>query len=192
VNDAWNVAEVELGSGLGPRLLGIASRLRLFRLGSVWLHDRELERGFAALAGDGVWRVQPTRADPADFHSTHTLDWGGVVEKMDFDEQEGWGSEAEVEARIERNFAAMAAYARSAGIRLIVISYPLGFSRFAPVNRALGRLAERGTIELVVTTPAMERVPPEQRNFVAAHPGAAVYREIARDVSERVLRPPPR
>ena len=95
---------------------------------------------------------------------------------------------AEARARAEANLDDIAERARAAGVRLILITYPVSFGPSGVANEAIRKVAARRSIPLVGATQSIERLPKEQRRFLwAGHPNPHMYREIARDVADVLL-----
>ena len=187
VNNGWNRAELEDSPGLGwARLDGVLSRLRAYRLVRVWLHDRELARYVPKDRNDRLWHrvAQKGVFGPSP---RFTIRHDGVVEEIRHERDElrvDREGENRVEAQILRDYAIMVTYARSAGVRLVFIAYPIRAHWFELANRAIRHAAGRYAIPLVEARLAVERVPEEERNWSAdLHPGPNLYREIARDVA---------
>lgn len=192
LNDSWNEAEVgETRVGWRGWLDGILVHTRLHRLARVWIHDRSLEREGKER---GLQDARPTIDSPEGplaRNRTSTVDWGDVVERVEFKERSvGMRPDAEVQARLLRNYEAMAEYAHAAGVRLIFVAYLLDFPHMALPNQAMRSVAQRHGITVVESGKSLDRVPLEQRIWVwGLHPGAPTYREIARDVALAVSHP---
>jgi lysophospholipase L1-like esterase len=188
VNDAWNDADVvPASSGWRKVVDGIAMRSRLYRLVRVWLHDRRLERDTAPeLARDGTrFVVESDR--PMDSGSPQTLRWGGVIERIR-GEPGPLTVDAGMEERAVADYTAMVEYARSAGVPIAFVMYPLDLGAYAAANRALKTVADATGVPLVDSQSSLLRVPPADRKWGwAAHPKRAIYGEIARDVGDRVV-----
>ena len=193
VNNGWNRAEVEDPAGLGwARLDGVLSRLRAYRLVRVWLHDRELKRYVPKDRSERVWhRV----AEKGVFgpRPRFTIRHDGVVEEIRHDreqshvEREGEDL-VEAQLQIQRDYEIMVTYARSAGVRLVFIAYPIRAHWFELANRAVRDTSRRYDIPLVETGLAVGRVPQEKQDWSAdLHPGSNLYREIARDVAAVII-----
>ena len=102
-----------------------------------------------------------------------------------------YADDAQVEARAEADYAAMAGIARAAGAQLVLIEYPLDLGMFAAANRAMRRVGSELGVPTVDSPTSQARVPPEKRQWLwAGHPNGAIYREIARDAAA-ALRPAP-
>jgi lysophospholipase L1-like esterase len=190
VNNAWNRADSEEGSGVAWAWAeGILGHSRVYRLIRVWLHDRKLARYVASERADRVFDRVDARA-PLGPKARFTVRYDGVIEEIHHDgvrsllESEG---EARVEAWVERDLAFLAEAARSAGVDLVLLTYPIEAAWFASVNQIARRTASRYDVPLVETGPAAQRLDPEQADWLPdAHPGANVYREIAREVAQRL------
>ena len=90
--------------------------------------------------------------------------------------------------RATRNYLAMAGWAKSAGIPLAFITYPVEVGAFAAVNRAIRAAAAETGIPVIESRYSLAGLPPEKRKLEwNAHPNGWMYREIARDVAELVL-----
>ena len=90
--------------------------------------------------------------------------------------------------RARRNYMAMATSAKEAHVPLAFITYSLSTSAFGAANRAILEAAAESGALVIRSLYAILRIPREKRRFGwAAHPNAAMYREIARDVSQVVL-----
>jgi len=96
--------------------------------------------------------------------------------------------------RATRNYLAMAGWAKAAGIPLAFITYPVEFATFAAVNRAIRAAPAETRTPVIESRYSIADLPLEKRILEwNAHPNGWMYREIARDVAELVLRtlPPP-
>jgi lysophospholipase L1-like esterase len=195
VNDSWNVSEVDqTRGGLALRLEQIALRSRVYRLLRVKLHDLALERDLAQ--SRRVWEVAGVEGALSE-EETWTVRRDGRVEKITNRRlaPDTYAPDAEIEARAEADYAAMAGTARAAGAALVLIQYPMDAGMFAAANRAMRRAGERFGIPIVDSPAAQARVPPDQHEWLwAGHPNGAIYREIARDaeaIVRETARPPP-
>ena len=189
-NDSWNVSEVD-GAGGGFRLAleQLALRSRVWRLLRVKLHDLALERDVAR--GRGVWDVSKVEG-ALSTQETWTVRRDGRIERFTHarEAENAYAGDAEVEARAETDYAAMAAIARAAGARLVLVEYPLDLGMFAAANRAMRRVGEAAGVATVPSPASQARVPDEQRQWLwAGHPNGAIYREIARDAAALLLQP---
>jgi lysophospholipase L1-like esterase len=195
VNDSWNVSEVEeTQGGLRLALEQLALRSRVYRLLRVKLHDLALERD--AARGRRVWEIAKVEGAHS-LEETWTVRRDGRIERITHERlaPNRYAPDAEVEARAESDYAAMAQITDAAGARLVLVEYPLDAGMFAAANRAMRRVGERLAIPVVDSKASQARVPPEQHEWLwAGHPNGAIYREIAID-AEKVVReaagPPP-
>jgi len=183
-NDSWNVSEVDAARG-GWRLAleQLALRSRVWRLLRVKLHDLALERDVAS--GRGVWDVSKVEGALSK-QETWTVRRDGRIERFTHarEAEDAYADDAEVEARAEADYAAMATIARAAGARLVLVEYPLDLGMFAAANRAMRRVGEAHRVPTVDSPASQARVPDEQRRWLwAGHPNGAIYREIARDAA---------
>lgn len=187
VNDAWNLTGATRSGFLPPWLDGFLSRSKVFRFLAVWVHDRKLEKA-ALLAGEGAMRHVLEADRPLDPRATKMATMPGVVERIETTDVREFSADAAMEERAYRDYVAMIEWARSRGIELLFLAYPTEVGAFARANSALRRAARKYAVPLVETAPAVQRVPEKERKFLwALHPNAAMYREIARDVAEKVL-----
>ncbi|MCS5635799.1 MAG: GDSL-type esterase/lipase family protein [Myxococcota bacterium] len=188
VNNAWNTAEVKSASGsllawLDRQLL----RSRVYRLGRVRLHDRQLERYAVQRAEDKAWNAVGRRGPPGPI-DRHIVEHDGVVEV--FEHEKSTSDLGRVEEQTIEDLRAITQYADTASVRTILVTYPLAASTFIPANRAMCEVSRRFDAALVYSAESLDRVPVEDREWLwALHPGAAIYREIARDVAAAVLDP---
>jgi len=195
-NDSWNVSEIDdTNGGLRLALEQLALRSRVWRLLRVKLHDLALERDVAR--GRGVWDVSKVEGALSS-EETWTVRRDGRIERFTHEReaQNVYADDAQVEARAEADYAAMAAIARAAGAGLVLVEYPLDLGMFAAANRAMRRVAKQHDVPTVDSPTSQARVPPEKRQWLwAGHPNGAIYREIARDaaaVIQNATKPPPR
>lgn len=191
-NDSWNVSEVDDTHG-GWRLAleQLALRSRVWRLLRVKLHDLALERDVAR--GRGVWDVSKVEGALSE-QETWTVRRDGRIERFTHAREapDTYADDAQVEARAEADYAAMAGTARAAGAQLVLVEYPLDLGMFAAANRAMRRVGEAQGVPLVPSTLSQARVPDEKRQWLwAGHPNGAIYREIARDAAELLRSAPP-
>lgn len=191
-NDSWNVSEVAAAHG-GWRLAleQLALRSRVWRLLRVKLHDLALERDVAS--GRGVWDVSKVEGALSK-QETWTVRRDGRIERFTHarEAENAYADDAEVEARAEADYGAMATIARAAGARLVLVEYPLDLGMFAAANRAMRRVGEAQGVPTVDSPASQARVPDEQRRWLwAGHPNGAIYREIARDAASLLLNPAP-
>lgn len=195
VNDSWNVSEVgQTRGGLSLALEQLALRSRVYRLLRVKLHDLALERD--AGKGQRVWEVAGVEG-ALSLEETWSVRRDGRIERITNRRlaPDTYAADAEVEARAEADYAAMAGIARAAGAALVLVEYPMDVGMFAAANRAMRRAGERLGIPTVDSPAAQARVPPEEHEWLwAGHPNGAIYREIAREAEEvvrKAARPPP-
>jgi hypothetical protein len=190
-NDSWNVSEQD-ESGRAS-LEALLLRSRVWRLLRVKLHDLRLERDVArAPRGFHVAKVEGAHTA----EETWTLRRDGRLEQITHERRAGetYADDAEVEARAEADYAAMAEIARAGGAKLVFVEYPLDQGMFAAANRAMRRVGESAGVPTVDSPVSQARVPPEQHRWLwAGHPNGAIYREIARDAAQVVQKtaPPP-
>ena len=93
-----------------------------------------------------------------------------------------------VDEEAGRNYEGMARWSRAAGVPLIFITYPIPAAAFGAANRGVERVAAQYGVPLLESPKVMPRVSPEERKLLwGAHPTAAVYREIARDLVPLVM-----
>lgn len=183
VNNGWNLRPPELDAGLRTRLEALALRSRLYRLLRVALRDRSLERVDVGTRADGRHQVAAGESCPeGDCKATWRLEHGGVVDivthhstdERDRDEQERTTFE---------DIEAMHRLLSRAGIGLALVQYPRRYRPFYYTNRTMTRARDELGIAMAESWRALERVPVEDREWVsAAHPGAAIYAEMAREV----------
>ncbi len=185
-NNLWNHAERDRATT--PRLLwldGWLSRLRIYRLARVWLHDRDLEKMAEAQAGEGAWSVEGldrVASDEQRFEVGHD----GVVERITH--ERGAEDEALLFARTLDDLDAIAATARAAGVALVLVTYPVEKEFFAETNRAIREAATRNDLAVVESPEALARIPPEEQRWEwALHPDARLYGEIAADLAPRIV-----
>jgi lysophospholipase L1-like esterase len=195
VNDSWNVSELDqTRGGFALALEQLALRSRAYRLLRVKLHDLALERDIEQQRR--AWEVAGVEG-ALSLEETWTVRRDGRVEKITNRRlaPDSYAPDAEVEARAEADYAAMAGIARAAGAALVLVEYPMDAGMFAAANRAMRRAGERLGIPVVGSTVSQARVPPEQHEWLwAGHPNGAIYREIAADAEKLVreaVRPPP-
>jgi lysophospholipase L1-like esterase len=194
VNDSWNRAETDAAPPDWPgRLDAWLGRSRAYRLVRVWLHDRELERSAPDEGAAGGWSFTLSEQTPSE--PVYTVRHDGITERIAHGHHEDPPAAPDARAddvrlRVEDDVVAMARSARAAGVRLVAITYPIEASWFQVANEGLRAAARRTGLVLVESTPAAERIPLAEREWLwAAHPGARIYAEIAADVLPRVLAP---
>lgn len=187
VNNAWNTAEMEEEPGnwqvwLDRRLIGS----RLYRLVRVRMHDRELEHYAHEAETPDVWRIDHVERKLTR-DAAITVKHDGVIETIRHHGSEQ-SDESQIEPRALPDLREIARLARAADVDPIFINYPLTQGWFNKANNALWRVSQEYEIPLVRSGTALQRVPREKREWLwASHPGAAIYREIARDVAKVVL-----
>lgn len=197
INNSWNQAGGRRAPrGLLARLDGLAGQARTYRLVRVWLNDRRLERDRAVAAGGRAWEIVEIK-DALTGRDRLTLrrhDGGTETVQHDGDVRAPAGTWWQVGA--EQDYEAIIGSARSLGVPIAFIGYPLGDIGVAGVaNRALRKATGAHGVALIESVQSVTRIPPGERNFLwAAHPDGRMYGEIARDVLPVVLRhlPPPR
>lgn len=191
VNDAWNRAELDpRDAGWRDRLDGFLTRSRLYRLVRVRLHDRRLERDIQAPGKDRAPSLELDRSRLLDPDAPLLLNRGGRRERI---EPQRGPLRAETIRReaARRDFEAMAGFARSAGIRILFLTYPIDSGAFHTANAAARAAALHSGIDVIETGPSVARVPQRDRVYIwALHPSAPMYREIARDVADLLVAPP--
>jgi lysophospholipase L1-like esterase len=194
VNDSWNVSELDqTRGGIRLALEQLALRSRAYRLLRVKLHDLALERD---AMGRRVWEIAGVEG-ALSMEETWTVRRDGRLERITNRRlaPDTYAPDAEVEARAEADYAAMAGMARAAGAALVLVEYPMDAGMFAAANRAMQRAGARLGIPTVDSPAAQARVPPEEHEWLwAGHPNGAIYREIARaaePIVRSAARPPP-
>ena len=136
VNDAWNMTEVATqSSSWWIRLDGWATRSRLYRLVRVQLHDLRTTRDLDAV-GSRARLVQSLEELKADLDQPREFHVDGIVEVIRV-RRRPFQVDDEMIDRATRNYLAMAGWAKSAGIPLAFITYPVEVGAFAAVNRAI-------------------------------------------------------
>jgi lysophospholipase L1-like esterase len=185
INDLWNRAEGDALDTPWRSLDALASRSRLHRFARVLVHDLALDRDVAAHTRAGRHDVQ---TDGVGADTLFTIRAGGRVERLRHEKGEK-RTEEELQTSVERNYEALALWAKDAGVRLAFITYPVSFSGFAAVNRGILAVAGRHGIPVLESKRAWSRIPEEERTLLwGAHPPALVYYEIARDLLPLVTR----
>lgn len=178
VNNTWNNAEVETENWL-KWLDGQLLWFRTYKFVRVFLHDRALAADVRRDIRDGRHLVISKGGHALDVPYAGTIDASATGEVRTGPEVEDWAV---------RDFTAMIRMARATGIKVILISYPFGMSRFVVANSAMRRVAEDLDVPLVEGSRALQRVPREHGwTSWLLHPSGAVYGEIARDVAKAVL-----
>lgn len=77
---------------------------------------------------------------------------------------------------------------RKADAQLVLLRYPLDFHSFKISNFAIQTYATDADVPLVNTTESLRRVPKEDVEWLYGnHPNPPVYREIARDVAQKII-----
>ncbi|MEO6027295.1 MAG: GDSL-type esterase/lipase family protein [Candidatus Binatia bacterium] len=182
INNAWNVTEASESSGWAF-LDGVASRSRLYRLLRVWIHDRQLER---TVAHDGkMGRLDLTADVPIAVgpNVQTSFEREGRIETI-VPETREFALDSTMRSRAIRDYAAMADYARAAGLSLVFVTYPIELGVFKVANEAMRTVAANTGATLVNSSASLARVPKDRQMFIwAAHPTGPIYREIARDVA---------
>jgi hypothetical protein len=188
INNAWNRADMDLReSGWGARLDGLATRSRLYRLIRTKINDRKLERTFTA-----GQVVNPSPAGPQAYPLERldgdvALNRGGRLENIHH-VRGAFRMDRTTRETARRDFETMAAYLGAAGIRMILITYPFDYGYGGGANEAIRAAAKRRRLGVVESPAAAGRIPPAKRKFIwAAHPTGPIYREVARDVADRVF-----
>lgn len=184
-NNLWNHAERDRRTTSTRLWLdGWLSRLRLYRLARVWLHDRSLEKLAEAEAGEEAWGVEGhdrVVSDEQRFDVRHD----GVVERITH--QRG-ADDPRLFDRTLEDLEAMAATARAAGVALVLVTYPLEKEFFSEVNRAIREAARRQGLPVVESPEALARIPRAERSWKwALHPDERLYAEVAADLAPRIV-----
>lgn len=192
VNDSWNQAETDaVPPGWSGRIDAALGRSRAYRLVRVWLHDRDLERSASDGGSARGWSF--TLSEEAPSEPVYTVHHDGVAERIAHGHHEDPPAEPDARAgavrlRVEADVVEMARLARAAGVPLVAITYPIEASWFRVANEGLRAAAARSDLALVESTPAAERIPLREREWLwGAHPGARIYAEIAAEVLPRLL-----
>jgi hypothetical protein len=196
-NNTWNIAEVDDQSATWRMwLASVVNRIRIYRFMRIWVHDLWVERDFESIKHDlrssATGRI--TKAPEISIENPWVANtgitvrhWDGTKERLE--NELGDHSEALAGERALRDFAAIAEYARSAGIRLLFVLYPTEFPAFAFANQAMRRVAEQYGLAVVDSAVSLQRVAVEDRKWLpAVHPTGPVYREIARDLAGAITR----
>ncbi len=185
VNDIWNITEVDApASAWRLRLDVLATRSRLYRLVRARLHDMQIDRDRGVADGDPV----PSQLDEV----RREFEYGGIAglgeRGAHSKDTRAPKADQEMIDRARRNYLAMATWAKEAQVPLAFITYYFGTNGFGGANRAVSEAAAESGALVIPSLDAILRIPRGERNFLwAAHPSAAMYREIARDVSQVVL-----
>ncbi len=187
INDAWNTTEVATqNSSWWIRLDGWATRSRLYRLVRVQLHDLRTTRSLDAV-GSRARLVQSLEELKADLDQPREFHVDGIVERIKV-RRRPFQVDDEMIDRATRNYLAMAGWAKSTGISLAFITYPIEFGAFAAVNRAIRVAAAETGTPVIESRHSTAGLPPEKLKLQwTAHPNPWMYQEIARDVAELVL-----
>jgi mono/diheme cytochrome c family protein len=190
-NDPPVLQEVDdTRGGFALALEQLALRSRVWRLLRVKLHDLALERDVAR--GRGVWDVSKVEG-ALSTQETWTVRRDGRIERFTHqrEAENQYADDAQVEARAQADYAAMAGIARAAGVQLVLVEYPLDLGMFAAANRAMQRVGAELGVPLVDSTVSQARVPDAKRQWLwAGHPNGAIYEEIARDAAAALLKGP--
>jgi lysophospholipase L1-like esterase len=187
VNDAWNLTGVATENyPWWIRLDGYATRSRLYRLVRVRLHDRRIEMGLDA-PGSRAVLVQSVDELAANLDEPREFHVDGEIEMIEVHRREFQVDDEMIE-RATRNYISMAAWAKSAGVALALITYPVEFGGFAAANQAMRAAAAETGVPIVESGYSIARLSPKKRKLGwAGHPNAWMYREIASDVADLVL-----
>lgn len=192
VNNAWNRAEWDSDSGAWrARLDGMLMRSRLYRLVRVAWRDWELERH---RPGDVETDEAEVRIDevenPFGPRETHVMVHDGITERIEH-RRESRDPDAEMvaegQARAERDLELIVLEARSSGVPVVLVTYPVELRWFAVANGAVRAVAQRRGLPLVEAGEALARIPRSEWQWKwGLHPDARMYGEIAADVQLRV------
>ncbi len=193
VNDSWNDADTARArGGWRARLRALIARSRLYRLYLVWRHDRGLadQLGSAGPRAGSRYEIETSAERQAmaevDPNRVVTVFGEDGIEELRF---EGTHREpdAATERHTEENLEAIARLVAASGARLILVTYPVPLSSFAPPNRAMRRVAGRHGSTAIDTEAAERRIPRDELTWVLRiHPGPRLYREIAEELAERI------
>ncbi len=189
VNNVWNRAEpADAGSSREPGMVDLAARYsRLVRLWKVWRHDRELESLRAQKLPEQLRAEFDLRGGPKRAHGKARVAMAGRTEEIEF-VHSGYRVDPEMEERAFRDYGAMVRESAASGARIVFLTYPIEMGPFAAANRAVRRVFDLHRAPVVETWKALQRLPPDRREFLwAGHPNAATYAEIARDVLQAVI-----
>jgi hypothetical protein len=146
----------------------------------VWRHNRSLE-GTTQRGVTGGLPQQGAKLERGA-GDTRRMAHGGVVDEIRHVPGDPQGPEA-MRSRARANFEAMAKLLDAAGVGLVMVTYPLDVNAFQTANQAMRDAAARHDVPLVDSESALARVPPDAREWLpGAHPNAALYGEIARDL----------
>ncbi len=174
INDAWNVTE----SGNGWQRW-MAEHSRLYKLITVWRHDRSLD---AIVVREGT-RYGVGVAHVMDPGSEHTIYTAGEVEHVRIGPDTLPDDFSKV-AAAATNYRAMIAAARSASVSIAFITYPMEQGVFHAANVVIRQVAADAGAPVIEGPQALQRVPPEQVHWLwAAHPNGPVYGAIAEDAA---------
>jgi len=188
VNNAWNTAELEdspnsLLGWLDRQLI----RTRLYRLVRVRIHDRSLERYTAEERADRVWQIQSETGGAPRYDAEYTVTHEGVTEQIAHS-SDGAADAGRIVPRAVADLRAIMDYAEAANVRVIFVSYPINLGWYEQANLAMWKIAKEYGRRLVYSPDSLKRVAPEELEWHwRMHPGAATYREIARDIARVVL-----
>jgi lysophospholipase L1-like esterase len=193
VNDVWNRLEEDLPPGsLCSPVQSFVTGLRLTRLARVWLQSEEIEQQ-QDIAGHSFGDRPRFSLVPGAPTGGTTVDWGDRVEELHFRDM-GRRSDDDAGRIAAADYDAIVTVARAHAVPIAFVNYPLAFPIFSGFNKAMAEVGRRRGVPVIDSVRALDRVPKERRTWVfMAHPGPAIYAEIARDVAATVkaLAPPP-
>jgi lysophospholipase L1-like esterase len=194
-NNVWNRHEAEPVVGWRDKLAAAVDSLRVVRFVRVWRRDLRIQGeldGIGKPFGDRI-HFEVEQKNPR-LHKTR-VDWGESAEELLYLRGPDHPNRTfeEAAARAGADYDAMFALLEAHGVGMVLVSYPLLFPDFAIFNKAMQEAVARRGIPFVDSPLALLRVPKERRSWVyMAHPGPAIYEEIARDVMARLLAMPVR
>ena len=185
-NDGWNDAEFGTEqTGFWQQLERYALQLRSYRMLRLWQHERRLESDLETARTDGIHQPY-SRKEGKDGGAVWTLGRAGTSETIE-NRHDDTLPEGERQDRLYRELMQIDAWLREAGIPVVFIRYPLNVGGFWKANLAVDRLALETGVPMVDASKAWLRMPAEDVEWLwGAHPNAAVYSEIARDVAAAV------
>lgn len=162
-NDRALRQEPDAAGVLEGWLLGLGDFSRLAMLLGEELQNRRFQQLWARELKSSGPRLSP------DFQSPHR-------------------APEEARAHAEANLREISERLRAAGVRLVLLSYPVNLGPPRAANEAIRRVGAMRRIPIVDTAASIARLPMGERGYLwAGHPNPQMYREIARDVANVLL-----
>lgn len=177
--DVW---ERQAGVAPLPLWQRVVETSRLWRFVRWWRHQAALER---ALPKEGVLFAPALYRDPNDSTTTFRRELPGGMDLQEHEHRRDELAPEEVVRVTALDVAWLAKTARARGIPMVVVTYPIPYAGFVPVNEGIERGATEAGIPVVHSSDAVKRLVAREGQEIAPklvdpsiHPTQILYDEV--------------